>query len=213
VAAAEEGKKSFEKPYVGATFQPVTSEVAEALGLSTARGALIVGIVEGGPADKAGLKSGEVITAVNGIAVEHPDALWYRLTTAGLGQSVRLTVLQNGAERTVTMALGAAPETVPRDERLIEGRNPFAGLRVANLSPKLATELRLPADKVGVVVTEVVRGSPSARLGFQPGDIMVAVNGDPVPSTKAMEVLVDDNPGFWRVEIEREGQRIRQFFR
>ena len=213
VAAAEEGKQTFEKPYVGATFQPVTSEVAEALGLKTARGALIVGIVEGGPADKAGLKSGEVITAVNGIAVEHPDALWYRLTTAGLGQSVRLTVLQNGTERAVTMALGAAPETVPRDERLIEGRNPFAGLRVANLSPKLATELRLPTDKVGVVVTEVVRGSPAGRLGFQAGDIMVAVNGDPVPSTKAMEVLVEDNPGFWRVEIERGGQRIRQFFR
>ncbi|WP_137131930.1 DegQ family serine endoprotease [Rhizobium sp. FY34] len=213
VAAAEEGKKTFEKPYVGATFQPVNSEVAEALGLKSARGALIVGVVEGGPADKAGLKSGEVISAVNGIAVEHPDALWYRLTTAGLGQSVRLTVLQNGTERNVTMSLGVAPETVPRDERLIEGRNPFAGLRVANLSPKLATELRLPTDKTGIVVTEVVRGSPAARLGFQPGDIMIAVNGDPVPTTKAMEVLVEDNPGFWRVEIERDGQRIRQFFR
>jgi Do/DeqQ family serine protease len=213
VAAAEQGKKTFEKPYVGATFQPVTSEVAEALGLKTARGALIVGIAEGGPADKAGLKSGEVISAVNGIAVEHPDALWYRLTTAGLGQSVRLTVLQNGAERTVDMALGAAPESVPRDERLIEGRNPFAGLRVANLSPKLATELRLATDKAGVVVSDVVRGSPAARLGFQPGDIMVAINGDPVASTKALETLVDDNPGFWRVEIERDGQRIRQFFR
>ncbi|MBP2547125.1 Do/DeqQ family serine protease [Neorhizobium galegae] len=213
VAAAEEGKTSFEKPYVGATFQPVTSEVAEALGLKTARGAIVVSVTEGGPADKAGLKPGEVITAANGIAVEHPDALWYRLTTAGLGKPVHLTVSQNGGERQLTMVLGTAPETVPRDERLIEGRNPFAGLRVANLSPKLATELRLPTDKTGVVVSEVVRGSPAARLGFQAGDIVVSLNGDAVSSTKVLQTLAASNPSLWRVEIERDGQRIRQFFR
>jgi Do/DeqQ family serine protease len=213
VAAAEEGKKSFEKPYVGATFQPVTSEVAEALGLKSARGALVVGVTEGGPADKAGLKPGEVITSVNGIAVEHPDALWYRLTTAGLGKSARLMVSQNGSERELTMTLGTAPETVPRDERLIEGRNPFAGLKVANLSPKLATELRLPTDKTGVVVAEVVRNSPAARLGFQPGDIVISLNGDAVSSTKVLQTLVGSDPNLWRVEIERDGQRIRQFFR
>lgn len=213
VAAAEEGKKSFEKPYVGATFQPVTSEVAEALGLKSARGALVVGVTEGGPADKAGLKPGEVITSVNGIAVEHPDALWYRLTTAGLGKSARLMVSQNGSERELTMTLGSAPETVPRDERLMEGRNPFAGLKVANLSPKLATELRLPTDKTGVVVAEVVRNSPAARLGFQPGDIVISLNGDAVSSTKVLQTLVGSDPNLWRVEIERDGQRIRQFFR
>lgn len=211
--AAEEGKKTFERPYVGATFQPVTSEVAEALGLKAARGALVVNVVEGSPADKAGLKPGEVVTAVNGLAVEHPDALWYRLTTVGLGNSANLAVQQSGKEEQLKLALVAAPETVPRDERLIEGRNPFAGLRVANLSPKLATELHLPTDKTGVVVSEVVRNSPAARLGFQAGDVVVAVNGDPVPSTKAFAALVEDNPGFWRVEIDRGGQRIRQFFR
>jgi Do/DeqQ family serine protease len=213
LAAAEEGKQSFERPYVGATFQPVTSEVAEALGLKTARGALIVSVMEGGPIDKSGLKPGEVITAVNGIPVEHPDALWYRLTTAGLGQTVTMTAQQNGNSREIQMTLSSAPETVPRDERLIDGRNPFAGVRVANLSPRLATELRLTTDKTGVVVTEVVRNSPAARLGFLAGDILISVNGDPVPSTKGLEALVEENPGVWRVEIERGGKRIRQFFR
>lgn len=211
--AAEEGKKSFERPYVGATFQPVTSEVAEALGLKAARGALVVNVTDGSPADKAGLKPGEVVTAVNGLQVEHPDALWYRLTTVGLGNAATLSVQQSGKEEQLKLQLVSAPETVPRDERLIEGRNPFAGLRVANLSPKIATELHIPTEKTGVVVTEVVRNSPAARLGFQVGDIVVSVNGDPVPSTKALEALVDDNPGFWRVEIDRDGQRIRQFFR
>ncbi|SFB42135.1 Do/DeqQ family serine protease [Rhizobium sp. NFR07] len=213
LAAAAEGKTTFERPFVGATFEPVTSDVAEALGLKAARGALVVRTVEGGPADKAGLKPGEVVTAVNGIAVEHPDALGYRLTTAGLGKQAELTVQTADGSREMTLALNTAPETTPRDERLIEGRNPFAGLHIANLSPKLATELRVPAEKTGVIVTDVSRGSPSARLGFQPNDIIVAINGSPVNTTKTMEGMMDEDPGFWRVEIERNGQRIRQFFR
>jgi S1-C subfamily serine protease len=116
-------------------------------------------------------------------------------------------------QREVELALNPAPENTPRDERLLEGRNPFAGLRIANLSPKLATEIQLAPDKTGVVVTEVTRSSPAARLGFAPKDILISVNGDPVKSTKVMEQMLNADPGFWRVEIERDGQRIRQFFR
>jgi periplasmic serine protease, Do/DeqQ family len=212
LAAAEKGEETFERPYIGASFEPVTSDVAEALGLKAARGALVVRVVEGGPADKAGLKPGEIVTAVNGIEVEHPDALGYRLTTAGLGQQAALTVQSNGT-REVTIVLDTAPETPARDERLLEGRNPFAGLRVANLSPRLAQELRMPAEKTGVVVVDVARGSPGSRLGFQPKDLVISLNGVAVESTRAMEDMLDEDPGFWRVEIERDGQRIRQFFR
>jgi Do/DeqQ family serine protease len=213
LAAAAQGKTSFERPYVGATFDAVNSDVAEAIGLKAARGALVTRVVEGGPADKAGLKTGEVVTAVDDIAVEHPDALGYRLTTAGLGGQAKLTIQTTDGQRQVTLPLNAAPESTPRDERLIEGRNPFAGLRVANLSPKLATELQMSADKTGVVVADVAKGSPAGRLGFKPKDILITLNGDPVTSTKAMDKMLDDDPGFWRVEIERDGQRIRQFFR
>ena len=213
MAAAAEGKTSFERPYVGATFDAVTSDVAEALGLKTARGALVVRVVEGGPADRAGLKPGQVVTAVNGIPVEHPDALGYRLTTAGLGKKATLSVQTNDGNQEVTIALNTAPETTPRDEVTLDGRNPFAGLRVANLSPRLATELRIPAEKAGVVVTDVVRGSPAGRYGFQPKDIVISLNGTTVTTTKALAAMLDGDPGFWRVEIERDGQRIRQFFR
>ncbi len=213
LAAAESGDKTFERPYIGARFEPVTSDVAEALGLKAARGALVVGVSEGGPAATAGLEPGEVITAVNGVEVEHPDALGYRLTTAGLGREAELTVQQADGTRQIKIALDTAPETPLRDERVIEGRNPFAGLRVGNLSPRLATELGMPFEKPGVVVVDVTRGSPSSRLGFRPKDIIVSLNGVAVASTRAMETILDDDPGFWRVEIERDGQRIRQFFR
>ena len=104
LASADAGVKSFERPYVGATFDAVTSEVAEALGLNKARGALVVKVTEGGPAAKAGLKAGQIVSAVDGIPVEHPDALLYRLTTVGLGKSVKLTVVENGREQQIGRA-------------------------------------------------------------------------------------------------------------
>ncbi|KQQ58805.1 serine protease [Rhizobium sp. Leaf311] len=213
LAAAEKGDTSFQRPYVGATFDPVTSEVAEALGLKRARGALVVSVVKDGPAEKAGIEPGQVVTAVNGIEVEHPDALGYRLTTAGIGKSAKLTLIDKGKEKTATIALDTAPETAPRDERLLEGRNPFAGATVANLSPKLADELRMPTSTAGVVIVEVKRNSPAARVGFQPKDIIMSLNGTEMTSTADVERALEDNPGFWRLEIVRDGQRIRQFLR
>lgn len=213
LAAAERGEATFERPYVGASFEPVTSDVAEALGLDKVRGALVVRVAEGAPAAKAGLKPGQVVVAIDGIPVEHPDALGYRLTTAGLGKKVTLSIRENGRESEIAMTLAGAPETTPRDERLIEGGSPFAGAKVANLSPRLAYELRMPSEVSGVVITDIIAGSPAARLGFAPHDIVISVNGVNITSTEAMAEAVADDPGFWRVEIEREGQRIRQIFR
>jgi Do/DeqQ family serine protease len=213
VGSAEGGGGSFIRPFVGATFEPVTSDVAEALGLDRARGALVAAVQPGGPAANAGIKPGQVVTAVNGISVEHPDALGYRLTTVGIGHEARVTVTEHGEARDIILKLEQAPETAPRDERLIEGRNPFAGAVVANLSPRLADELRMPTSLQGVVVTEVNRGSPAARIGLEPKDIVRSVNGTPIDNSKTLESAVAEDASFWRVEIERDGQLIRQFFR
>jgi Do/DeqQ family serine protease len=213
IAAAEGGQPGFTRPYVGATFEPVTSDVAESLGLKIARGALVSKIIEGGPAAKAGLQTGDVIVAANGHPVEHPDALGYRMTTAGLGSTIKLTVSRDGAEREVALKLEQAPETQPKDERLIDGNNPFAGALVANLSPRLADSLQMQTELRGVVIEEVTRGSPAARLGFEPLDIIIDVNGEVIADTATLQSVVQNDPGFWRVEIERNGQRIRQFIR
>jgi len=215
VASAENGNATFDRPFIGATFDAVTSEVADALGLDRARGALISQVQPGSPAEKAGMKAGQVVTAVNGIPVEHPDALGYRLTTVGIGGTARITVIAAGKEKELTLSLDRAPETTPRDERLIEGRNPFSGAVVANLSPRVAEELGMPTNKTttGVVITEINRGSPAARIGLQPRDIVIELNGTPVTTTEKLAALVGEDPSIWRVEIERDGQRIRQFFR
>ncbi|THK40006.1 DegQ family serine endoprotease [Ensifer sp. MPMI2T] len=213
VASAEGGGGSFIRPFIGATFEPVTSEIAEALGLDRARGALVTAVAADGPAAAAGMKPGQVVTAVNGIAVEHPDALGYRLTTVGIGHEARVTVSENGETHDFVLKLEQAPETSPRDERLIEGRNPFAGAVVANLSPRLAEELRMPTSLRGVVVTEINRGSPAARIGLEPKDIVRSVNGTEIDTSKTLESVTAEDASLWRVEIERDGQVIRQFFK
>ncbi|MBX9457222.1 MAG: DegQ family serine endoprotease [Rhizobium sp.] len=213
IAAAQGGEQGFTRPYIGASFEAVTSDMAEALGLKVARGALVTKVIAGSPAEKAGLRPGEVVVAVNGRAVEHPDALGYRLTTAGLGTTVKITVSENGTERDVDLKLERSPESRPKDERLIDGRNPFAGALVANLSPRLAETMQMPVEAQGVVVEDVARGSPAGRLGFAPRDIIVNVNGVDIDSTERLQSVIDNQPDFWRVEIERDGRRIRQFFR
>jgi Do/DeqQ family serine protease len=213
VKAAESGAKSFERPYIGASFEPVTSDVAEALGLPVPRGALVTKVIKDGPSDKAGLKTGEVVVAVNGEEVEHPDALGYRLTTAGLGQTVDLTVIENGKKRDMNLKLAVAPETVPRDTRTLDGNNPLAGAIVENLSPRVATELHLPADQTGVVISDFADNAMAVRAGFKPGDIIVAMNGQKVDSTKTLAAMLADDPGFWSFDINRGGQDIRQSFR
>ncbi len=213
IAAAKGGQTGFQRPYVGAAFEPVTPDIAESLGLKVARGALVSKVIAQSPADQAGLTAGDVVLAVNGFEVEHPDALGYRLTTAGLGSTVVLTVSRNGKERQASLNLQAAPEKAPRDERLIDGRNPFAGALVANLSPRLADELRLAPESTGVVIVEVARGSPAARIGREPRDIVVNINGADIDKTETLQSSLDQQADFWRIEIERDGQRIRQFIR
>ncbi|MET3599115.1 Do family serine endopeptidase [Martelella mangrovi] len=211
--AAESGETHFQRPYVGATFGPVSSDIAEALGLKAARGAIVSAIRPGSPAEKIGLETGSVITAVNDIPVEHPDALLYRLTVAGIGNTADLTVERNGAVTHVALPLALAPEDPPRDTRVIGGASPFSGVTVENISPRVAEELRLSGISDGVVVSNVEQGTPAARIGFAKGDVIVAVNGEEVDSTQTLEAEADQEPGAWRLTINRGGRMINQIFR
>ncbi|MCB1456842.1 MAG: trypsin-like peptidase domain-containing protein, partial [Nitratireductor sp.] len=103
------------RPWIGADFQNVTAEIADSLGMNRPRGAIVTGVVDKGPADKAGLKVGDVVIAVNDRDIDGADTLGYRLDTVGTGGVAELTLLTRGKRRTIDIALSAPPETVPRD--------------------------------------------------------------------------------------------------
>jgi Do/DeqQ family serine protease len=213
VETAESGGDVFERPYIGATFESVTSDIAEALGLGRAAGALVSDVVESGPADSGGLRAGDIVVGFNGHPIEHPDALGYRLATAGANTSVALDVLSRKGHKTISIALQAPPADDPRDRRTLAGDNPFAGALVSNITPRLAEKLRMPASLRGVIVTEVPRQSLAGRYGFLPGDLIADINGIEIANVDVLEQVLAEGASFWRFEIVRGGRRIRQIIR
>ncbi|TBW34077.1 DegQ family serine endoprotease [Siculibacillus lacustris] len=201
------------RPWLGATLQNVTADVAETLGLDRPRGALIAGLIPGGPAAKAGLKIGDLLLTIDGHDVDDPDGFGFRFGTRPLGGTAKVTIRRGKATQQIEIAALAAPETVPRDERVIEGASPFAGTTVVNLSPAVAEELRLPFDAEGVVVRDVAPGSPAARVGFQKGDFVVEINGTRIDRTATLARVAQSDPGLWRLVVKRDGQLVRLAFR
>ncbi len=201
------------RPWLGATLQNVTADVAETLGLDRPTGALVAGLVPGGPAAQAGLKIGDLLVSIDGHAVDDPDGFGVRFGTRQLGGVAKAGVLRGKQKLQVEIAALAAPETVPRDERLIDGESPFAGATVVNMSPAMAEELHLPFDLTGVVVKDVAPGSPAQRVGFQKGDGIVEVNGVTIERTQGLARIANSAPVLWRLIVRRDGQLVRMAFR
>ena len=207
---AENGGDRFDPPYIGATFQPVTPDIAEALGMSKATGALVVDVDEEGPAAEAGLQSGDIITGFNGQPVEHPDALGYRLATAAIGETVDLAVTTNGGQETFSVKLIKTPEDKMVRPVPISGDSPFAGASVQPLTPGDAAQLKIRSDVKGLVITAVSQRSPAAQYGFRPGDVITSVNGLETTTPEALQEAADEGGFTIRFELIRNGRLIRQ---
>ena len=212
VASAKTGGSAVKRPWLGAKLQDVNAEIAESLGLKRPGGALIANVSPGSPAARAGLKTGDLIVAVDGQTVDDPNAFDYRFATKPLGGSAQVGLLRNGKETRVTVALESAPD-VPRDELIIRSRSPFLGAKVANLSPALAEELRIDTKSEGVAVVDVPNNSVAARYGFKRGDVIVTVNDQPIAKTRDLEKAAGEPARTWTVTILRGGQRISAEFR
>ncbi|OWJ65274.1 Do family serine endopeptidase [Inquilinus limosus] len=203
--AAETGQPVV-RPWLGADGQAVDRSLAEAYGLDRPAGILVNGVTAGGPAARAGLKVGDVVTAVDGHAVDDPESLRFRLATLDLGASAKLTVRRGKDTAELALPVEAPPETPARDQRVLGGRSPLAGATVLNVSPAVVEEMRLNGPGKGVVVTAVAARSPAARLGLQPGDVLLRLNDEAVESTAALDDALRGARGPWRIAIQRGGQ-------
>ena len=211
VASAQTGGSAVKRPWLGAKLQAVTPDIAEKFDLKRPAGAVVTNVTAKSPAARAGLKTGDVIVGVDGQGVDDPNAFDYRFATRPLGGQVPVTIMRGGKESKVAVALETAPD-LPRDELTISGRSPFQGLKIANLSPALADELRLETTLTGVVVVEVPDGSPGQSVGFQKGDILLTVNGEKLDKTADLDKLTNAGGRLWRITIQRGGQEISATF-
>jgi len=207
VASAKSGGKAVKRPWLGAKLQTVTPEIAESLGLRSPSGALVASVVANSPAARAGLKSSDLITAVDGQTVDDPNAFDYRFATHPLGGTSQVDIQRGGKPYRVNVPLETAPDT-GRNEIVLTTRSPFQGAKVANISPAVADELHLDADTEGVVVTELADDSTAASVGFQKGDIILAVNNSKIGKTSDLEKATSQSSRLWRITLVRGGQQI-----
>ncbi len=194
------------RPWLGAMGQPVTNELAQALGLSRPVGVLIDNVHRDGPAAKAGLKPGDVITAVDGHEIDDAEVLRFRLATHIPGDAVEVKVTRQGTPRSFTVHLIAPPESPPREITDVGGANPYTGATIANLNPALAEELGMDSTASGVVVLKIKRGSIAHRLRMQPGDILLEINGQPISTVFEAKRALSGKAKRWALTINRDGQ-------
>ncbi len=207
VTSAKSGGKAVKRPWLGARLQAVTPEIAETMGLRLPSGALVANVVAGSPAARGGLKLSDLIVTIDGQTVEDPNAFDYRFATRPLGGKSEVEVQRGGKPVKLSIPLETAPDT-GRNEIVLTTRSPFQGAKVANISPAVADELHLDSDTEGVVVTDIADGGTAASVGFQKGDIILAVNNQKIARTSDLEKATRDTSRLWRITLVRGGQQI-----
>ncbi len=209
ITAEKSGAKSAGavRPWLGASGQAVTSDIANSLGLDRPRGVLISKIHSASPARKAGVKVGDIITQINGRVVNDPAEMKFRLATVPLGERADLTVLRQGSELTFRMKAITPPNDPKPNKTRLKGNHPLRGVTVGNLNPRIGVEIGIDSDREGVIIMEMHNRSRLVDVG----DIILQVNGDKIEDVKDLqkELSQAEARGAFDITIERDGRASR----
>jgi serine protease Do len=192
---------------LGVSIQPITRELADSFGLDRARGALVANVEQGSPADRAGLQAGDVVLSVDGRDVTDSFDLPKVIGNLEPGRQVALKVWRQGAERMLNATLGEQNdnEVLAQDEPGQE-KGPIRDKLGLAVRPLTGAESQQLGVNRGVVVADVA--GPAAQAGIQPGDAILAVNGQPVGSAEELARLVDRAKGRVALLIQRGDNRL-----
>ncbi len=201
---------TFVRPWLGLAAQAVSFDIARTQGLDRPVGVIVTEVYPDGPAAKAGLRRGDLVTAIDAREVFDEKGLKFLAAVRNPGEQAQLTVLRAGQAQTINVQVEPPPGATEADVVLLSGASIFNGARVIELSPRLAEENGLdPFSKgSGIYVHSVTRGTIS-RNYFQPGDIIRAVNGKTTKSVKDLEGVVEKGGRDWEIEIERNGRTVK----
>ncbi|MFW1951037.1 Do family serine endopeptidase [Acinetobacter beijerinckii] len=193
------------RSYLGIMLQDIDRNLAEAYKLPKPEGSLITQVTAKSPAEKAGLKSGDVILKINGTSISRTSDLLNVLNRVAPGQTVQLEVLRDEKTRTISATLGTAPDDTPAAE---DKNNPTSGLGMSIRNLTEAEQSRLDV-RGGILVQDVKRGGLASLSNIVAGDVILQVNGTPITNSQMFAKTVAALPknSVARVAIIRQGQR------
>jgi serine protease Do len=174
--------KKVVRGWLGVSIQEVTSDLAEEFGAKDLKGALVSGVMKGSPAEKAGIKQGDVLLTFNGKDVEDTGHLRNMVSQSPVGTKVRVKLLRQKKEMELEVTIAELPkklgEAAPEDEQggSQEENNALSGITVRELTPELARRFGIGEEESGVVVIRIEPGSKAFEAGVRPGDLVLQVN-------------------------------------
>jgi len=186
VDSAVGGAKSVERSWLGVKGDTVSSDMARSLGLDRPQGLMVTDVYAGGPAARAGIEQGDVITAIDGAEVNDQGGLNFRVGTRSPNDTVAVTVLRDGRTRTLNARVSTLPGDADPGQGSVVGQGALAGLQGVALNPALADRLGGDPFTSGVVVTGLQRNSIPARIGLRPNDLVVQIDGRAVTTVAAL---------------------------
>ena len=183
--------------FLGVQPQPITQDMVDNLGLKSTQGALVADVVKSGPADKAGIKPGDVVVALNGKPVTDSNQLTRDVGAIPPNQNVKLEVMRDGKARQVEVKLAERPDekeptgrSGAQSEDSDKSSGDLLGVRVKDLTPELAQRARVDPGTKGVVITDVAPDSPASQSGLDPGDVILEINRQPIGSVADYKKIV-----------------------
>ena len=179
IIAQLKSKGEVTRGWMGVGIQDLTPELAEYYKVKGETGVLVTQIFEGDPADKAGIKTNDIITAVNGEPVTSSRELSRRIAALGVGQKAKITIMRDGREKSVTVETAKRQEEQTLASKESESDDKL-GLSLQSLEPDIAARLGYDEAEKGVLVTGVESGSKADKAGVQQGDLVKEINRKPV---------------------------------
>jgi serine protease Do len=194
--------------YLGVAIYPVTEDYAKEFNAPDTSGAFVQDVTAGGPADKAGLKDGDIIRKINGQTVSDSGQLQAIVTGMDPGSEATLDVLRNGNPMTIRVTLGERPATLSATAGTSRGpaEGALKGIEVQNLTANIRDQLGLPESVEGVVIAQIDPNSSAAQAGLQEGDVIESIDRQPVKNVIEFNRLAAKAKGRTLLRVNRQGQ-------
>lgn len=183
-------KGTVSRGFIGVTLQQIDQELAHAFGLSQVGGAVIADVAKDSPAEKAGLKQGDIVQKYNKLPVTNIASLRNFIALMTPGTQINLSILRNGTPKDIVVEIGNYPTSSPQ-VALRKGNK--LGFEVQDLTPDIVRKLGLD-DEIGVVITDIEQGSTAAWAGLKKGSVILAVNQKDVHSVKEFNEFLEQTP-------------------